>query len=77
MKPRLGIIDFRPVEYHTLIYQHLVSSGKLNVDVVFLRDGPRQQAADQHFRERSEVDADLLSGYEYRFLSTPCVRQPN
>lgn len=70
MKPRLGIIDFRPVEYHTLVYRQLTSRRKIDVDVLFVDFELNRRITGRQFAGQNEYDRTLLSGYKYSSLSS-------
>jgi glycosyltransferase involved in cell wall biosynthesis len=70
LRPRLGILDFNPVRYHAALYQRLASRGKVELDVLFLRDLGYHPYIDRDFGVSIGSDVDLVSGYEHRFLTT-------
>jgi glycosyltransferase involved in cell wall biosynthesis len=70
MSPRLGVLDFWPIQYHAPLYRRLASRGTLHVDVLYLSDNGHRAAMDPKFGVRIAWDIDLLDGYEYRFLTT-------
>lgn len=69
MKPRLGVLDFWPIQYHAPLYQRLAARGRLSVDVLYLADNGYRAAMDAKFGVPVAWDIDLLDGYEYRFLT--------
>jgi glycosyltransferase involved in cell wall biosynthesis len=68
--PRVGILAYGPIQYHTPLYQLLAKRGNVDVDVLFLSDQGYQSAIDHGFGVPVAWDIDLLSGYEHDFLST-------
>lgn len=36
--PRLGVLDFRPIPYHTPLYRWLATRGNVELDVLYLND---------------------------------------
>jgi glycosyltransferase involved in cell wall biosynthesis len=67
--PRLGVLDFNPIQYHAPLYQRLAERGQVRLDVLYLRDWGYREVHDPGFgRTLSWGDLDLLSGYEHRFL---------
>jgi glycosyltransferase involved in cell wall biosynthesis len=69
MRPRLGVLDFKPIQYHTPLYQRLESRGVVGLDVMYLTDGGYRTAMDRDFGVSIAWDIDLLSGYEHAFLA--------
>ncbi len=70
MNPRLGVLDFWPIQYHAPLYQLLASRGNVDVDVLYLSDKGYRAAMDPKFGVPVAWDIDLLHGYEHRFLTT-------
>lgn len=70
MSPRLGIIDFNPIQYRTPLYQRLAIRGNVELDVLFLSDHGYHANIDPGFGVAVAWDIDLLSGYSHRFLTT-------
>lgn len=68
-RPRLGVLDFNPIQYHTPLYQRLTSRGQVELDVLFLTDNGHRPVLDPGFGIPVAWDIDLLSGYEHRFLA--------
>ena len=69
-RPRLGVVAFGPIQYHTPLFQLLTKRGNVALDVLFLSDNGLQLSLDPGFGLPVAWDIDLLSGYEHRFLST-------
>jgi glycosyltransferase involved in cell wall biosynthesis len=69
-RPRLGILDFNPIQYHTPLYQVITNRGHIDLDVAFLSDRGYRSTFDPEFGVPIAWDIDLLSGYSYRFLKT-------
>jgi glycosyltransferase involved in cell wall biosynthesis len=70
MLPRLGILDFNPIQYRTPLYQRLTDRGHVELDVLFLSDHGYRAAVDPGFGVSVAWDIDLLSGYAHHFLTT-------
>jgi glycosyltransferase involved in cell wall biosynthesis len=68
MRPRLGIIDFNPIQYRTPLYQRLARRGNVQVSVLFLSDHGYKERVDPGFGVPVSWDIDLLSGYPHEFL---------
>ena len=68
--PRLGILDFHPIQYHVPLYQRLASRGQVRLEVLYLHDigfGYRP-IVDSEFGVPVAWNIDLLSGYDHSFL---------
>jgi len=70
MRPRLGIVAYAPIQYHTPLFQLLSKRNKIDLDVLFLSDRGVAAAVDPEFGSLVAWDIDLLSGYSHRFLTT-------
>ena len=68
MRPRLGILDFNPIQYHTPLYRRIAERGNLRLDVLYLSDRGHSVAIDSGFGVPIAWDIDLLSDYECSFL---------
>jgi glycosyltransferase involved in cell wall biosynthesis len=68
--PRLGVIDFHPIQYRTPLYQRLAKRGNVQLDVLFLSDYGYRAAIDPGFGVQVAWNIDLLSGYSHQFLTT-------
>jgi glycosyltransferase involved in cell wall biosynthesis len=68
-RPRLGVLDFGPIQYHTPLYQRLASRGKVELSVLFLSDQGLRPMRDKFFGVEISWDTDLLSGYSHHFLT--------
>jgi glycosyltransferase involved in cell wall biosynthesis len=69
-KPRVGVITYRPIQYHAPLYQRLAERNKIELDVLFLSDAGSTSILDEGFGIHVTWDIDILSGYKHRFLST-------
>jgi glycosyltransferase involved in cell wall biosynthesis len=69
-RPRLGVVAFGPIQYHTPLYQRLTKRGNVRLDVLFLSDNGLRLSLDPGFGLPIAWDIDLLSGYRHEFLST-------
>ena len=58
-----------PIQYHAPLYQRLASRGRVQLDVLFLRDTGSRLDVDPGFGVPVAWDIDLLSGYEHSFLA--------
>jgi Glycosyl transferases group 1 len=76
MHPRLGVLDFGPIQYHTPLYQRLASRGNVELDVLFLSDDGLRPVMDKFFGVEISWDTDLLSGYSHRFLTSAQTSPP-
>ena len=68
--PRLGVLDFNPIQYHAPLYQRLVQRGNVSLSVLYLHDQGYRPVLDPDFGVPVEWDIDLLSGYQHAFLAT-------
>lgn len=68
-RPRLGVLDFGPIQYHTPLYQLIARRARVELDVLFLTDNGHSPVVDQGFGVPIAWDIDLLSGYEYQFMT--------
>jgi glycosyltransferase involved in cell wall biosynthesis len=68
--PRVGILAYGPIQYHTPLYQLLAKRGNVELDVLFLSDQGYHPAIDRGFGVSVSWDIDLLSGYDHEFLTT-------
>lgn len=69
-KPRIGVITYRPIQYHAPLYQRLAERNKVELDVLFLSDAGYTPVLDEGFGIHVTWDIDVLSGYRHQFLST-------
>lgn len=76
MLPRLGVLDFGLIQYHTPLYKRLASRGNVELDVLFLSDNGLHAVMDQFFGVEIAWDTDLVSGYPHRFLATAAATAP-
>lgn len=67
-RPRLGIVDFHPIQYHAPLYQQLTARGRVRLDVLYLSDQGLNPALDPGFGVPVAWNIDLLSGYRHSFL---------
>lgn len=68
--PKLGIIGYGPIQYHTPLYQLIASRGNVELDVFFLSDKGFTSTLDPGFGLAVAWDIDLLSGYRNQFMTT-------
>jgi glycosyltransferase involved in cell wall biosynthesis len=68
--PRLGVLAYGPIQYHTPLYQLLAKREKLELDVLFLSDAGYNPVVNDLFGVSVAWDIDLLSGYKHNFLTT-------
>lgn len=68
--PKLGILAYGPIQYHTPLYQLLAERENLELDVLFLSDAGYHPVDNDLFGVSVAWDIDLLSGYEHHFLTT-------
>src|SRR5712691_12314025 len=69
-RPRLGVLDFNPIQYHAPLYQLMTRRARIELDVLFLTDDGHRPVVDPGFGVPVTWDIDLLSGYEHHFLTT-------
>jgi glycosyltransferase involved in cell wall biosynthesis len=69
MRPRLGIVAYAPIQYHTPLFQLLAKRNRVDLDLLFLSDRGFSATVDPEFGSLVAWDIDLLSGYSYRFLT--------
>ena len=69
--PRLGIVDFNPIQYHVPLYQELAERDRVRLSVLYLSDRGLRPAFDPGFGVSLAWDIDLLSGYRNEFLPDP------
>ena len=74
-RPRLGVLAYGPIQYHTPLYQRLADRDNVELDVLFLSDMGYHLKVDPGFGVPVAWDIDLLSGYVHRFLTT--AEQPS
>lgn len=70
MRPRLGVLAYWPIQYHSPLYQRLAKRGNVEIDVLYLSDRGYSPVIDPLFGVPVSWDIDLLSGYSNRFLTT-------
>ena len=75
-RPRLGVVDFNPVQYRTPLYQLMTRRARVELDVLFLADDFHSPVVDPGFGVPVTWDIDLLSGYEHKFLTTSGTHPP-
>lgn len=69
LAPRLGVLDFHPIQYHVPLYQRLAHRGRVRLDVLYLRDTGYRPAMNADFGVLLAWDIDLLGGYDSDFLT--------
>lgn len=69
-RPRLGVLDFSPIQYHTPLYQLITRRVRVELDVLFLTDSGYRPFVAPGFGVAVTWDIDLLSGYECQFMTT-------
>jgi len=70
MRPRLGVIAYGPIQYHTPLYQRLAQRGNVELDVLYLSDIGHRSTIDPEFGVPVAWDIDLLSGYTHKFMTS-------
>jgi glycosyltransferase involved in cell wall biosynthesis len=70
MRPRLGVLAYWPIQYHSPLYQRLAERGNVELDVLYLSDKGFRSAIDPEFGVPVAWDIDLLSGYAHHFLTS-------
>jgi glycosyltransferase involved in cell wall biosynthesis len=68
--PKLGVIAYGPIQYHTPLYQLLAKRGNVDLDVFFLSDKGFTSTLDPGFGLAVAWDIDLLSGYRHQFMAS-------
>ena len=74
MLPKLGVVAYGPIQYHTPLWQRLAARGNIDLDVLFLSDKGYRPLIDPGFGMQIAWDIDLLSGYRHQFMSS--VKDP-
>ena len=69
-RPRLGVLDSHPIQYHAPLYQLITRRSRVELDVVFLTDDGHTSVVDPGFGVPVTWDIDLLAGYKHQFLTT-------
>jgi glycosyltransferase involved in cell wall biosynthesis len=67
--PRLGVVAYGPIQYHTPLWQLLANRENVIPDVLFLSDRGYHPLTDPGFGTSVAWDIDLLSGYGHSFLT--------
>jgi glycosyltransferase involved in cell wall biosynthesis len=70
MKPRLGVIAYAPIQYHTPLYQLLAKRNNVELDILFLSDRGLSPSIDPGFGLLVSWDLDMTTGYAHQFLAT-------
>ncbi len=70
MRPKLGILDFNPIQYRSPLYQRLAQRGNIDLDVLFLSDHGYEPSVDPGFGVSFSWNIDLLGGYQSSFLGS-------
>ena len=68
-RPRLGVLDLNPIQYHSPLYQRLSARAVVDLRVLYLHDQGLQTVVDPEFGVPIRWDIDLLGGYAHRFLA--------
>jgi glycosyltransferase involved in cell wall biosynthesis len=74
MPPRLGVLDFHPIQYHTPLYQALTLRGIVRLSVLYLHDAGHRPIIDPGFGVPVAWNIDLLSGYDHGFMTSSGLR---
>ena len=69
MRPKLGVMEFNPVQYRTPLYQRIEQRGNVELDVLFLSDYGFTTYIDPGFGIPVAWNIDLLSDYTHSFLA--------
>jgi glycosyltransferase involved in cell wall biosynthesis len=72
-RPRLGILDLHPIQYHTPLYQRLSRRDRVQLEVLYVDDQGLRPVVDAGFGVPVAWDIDLLAGYESQFLADPAA----
>lgn len=75
MPPKLGVLDFNPIQYRAPLYQRLAHRQNIDLDVLFLSDHGYKSSVDPGFGVSFSWNIDLLAGYRNSFLDTASVRR--
>jgi len=70
MRPKLGVLDFWPIQYKGPLYRRLASRGNVDLEVLYLSDKGYSATLDSQFGVQVAWDIDLLGGYKHSFLTT-------
>jgi glycosyltransferase involved in cell wall biosynthesis len=74
-RPRLGVLDFHAIQYHVPLYRQLTARGRVELDVLYLRDHGLNPVVDAGFGVAVAWDIDLRSGYRHKFLAGSPARR--
>jgi len=67
-RPRLGVLDLNPIQYHSPLYQRLSTRAVVDLRVLYLHDHGLATVIDPEFGVPIRWDIDLLGGYAHQFL---------
>jgi glycosyltransferase involved in cell wall biosynthesis len=70
MHPKLGVLDFNPIQYRAPLYQRLAHRGNIDLEVLFLSDHGYKLSVDPGFGVSFSWNIDLLADYQSSFLSS-------
>lgn len=65
----LAVIETHPIQYHAPVYRELQARHGISVSAIYASDFSVAGYVDAEFGTSFAWDTDLLSGYEYQFLS--------
>lgn len=65
----LAILTTHPIQYQVPLWKALAQEGKVPFEVWYLSNHGTQASYDTEFKHTFAWDLDMLSGYQYRFLS--------
>jgi glycosyltransferase involved in cell wall biosynthesis len=65
----LAVIETHPIQYHAPVYRELQAHHGISVSAIYASDFSVAGYVDAEFGTSFAWDTDLLSGYEYQFLS--------
>ncbi len=70
MSPKIGVLDFNPIQYRVPLYRRLAQRGRIDLDVLYLSDRGYRASIDPGFGIPVAWNIDLTSGYPHSFLDT-------
>ena len=65
----LAAIETHPIQYHAPVYRELQANFGVSVSAIYASDFSVAGYVDTEFGTSFAWDTDLLSGYDYQFLS--------
>lgn len=67
-RPRLAFLASHPIQYQAPLFRALTTSGRLDLEVLFLSDFGVEPTFDPGFGREIQFDVPLVEGFAHRFL---------